>query len=131
MKITHYLKKTTYLILDILFSPLLTISCIIMKYYRRRGIFKFPLTKTIYKCIGLFPIRDHYYEPLFSYENIPESVLRPKILPGIPFPEKDFLHLLNQFDYCSELLPGNNLVHLIQKLLLVNLLVVFLETSTG
>lgn len=102
-QISFYYKRTVYLILDIVFSPLLAISCLLMKYYRHRGIFKFPLTKAIYKFIGVFPIRDHYYEPLFKYNNIPKKALKPKHLPGISFPEKEFLHLLEQFTYCDEL----------------------------
>jgi hypothetical protein len=97
------MKKIAYLILDIVFSPLLALACVIMKYYRHRGIFKFPLTKAIYNFIGVFPIRDHYYEPLFNFKNIPQRALQPTHLPGISFPEKEFLRLLEQFNYCNEL----------------------------
>ena len=102
-KISFYFNRTVYIILDIVFSPLLFIACVLMKYYRHRGIFKFPLTRAIYKLIGVFPIREHYYEPLFNYSKIPEKALMPKKLPGIPFPEEEFLHLLEQFDYSAEL----------------------------
>ena len=101
--ISFYYKRIVYLIFDIIFSPLLVVSCLLMKYYRHRGIFKFPLTKAIYKFIGVFPIRDHYYEPLFKYKNLPKRALEPKHLPGIPFPEKEFLRLLEQLNYSDEL----------------------------
>jgi predicted O-methyltransferase YrrM len=61
------LKKALYTIYDLLtvilgylFLPFLLIT-------RKYGVENFPLQLKLFRVLGVFPIRDHYYEPRFIY----------------------------------------------------------------
>jgi hypothetical protein len=71
---------------------------------RRYGIQKLPLTRTILFRIGVFPIRDHYYEPQFKFEPGSFSESRERALPGISLNLKGQLELLDRFQFQGELL---------------------------
>ena len=91
-------------IIDILASPITLISSCILKLIRQIGIEKMPVSRQIFDAIGVFPIRDHYYEPLFKKRRIWTSLRNDRILSGIDFNEKEQLDILSQFDYNDELL---------------------------
>ena len=100
---------------DILASPIVFIGSIILKVIRQIGIEKMPVSRKIFDTIGVFPIVDHYYEPLFKKDQISKSLRDDRFLISIDFNEKEQLDLLDQFDYNNELLnfpmekPNNSL----------------------
>lgn len=61
-------------ILDLIIAPFVIPSAIVMKIIRRLGIKFLPITKKILLSIGVFPIRDHYYEPLFNPKHLRYSL---------------------------------------------------------
>lgn len=89
---------------DIIASPLVFIGSIILKVIRQIGIAKMPVSRKIFDTIGVFPIVNHYYEPLFKRDQISKSLRDDRFLKGIDFNEKEQLDLLAQFDYNNELL---------------------------
>ena len=42
-----------------------------------------PVSRWIFRTVGLFPIRDHYYEPLFHAGQLRHALDRDRTLPGI------------------------------------------------
>lgn len=94
-------------ILDLVFSPLTLISAIWLKFIRRR-IVRFwdndsMISKTIFLKIGIFPIIDHYYEPLFNPKRLKHSYGKDRQLNGIDFNLQEQLSLLKKFNYNTEL----------------------------
>lgn len=87
---------------EILFIPLLTISALVMRLYRRVGSKRLKKSTQILKKIGVFPIRDHYYEPLFNDSHLLRSLDVPRELPGICFNEGGQLKLLAKLNYQDE-----------------------------
>ena len=86
---------------DILLSPVTAAACVLLKKIRQAGVRDFPVSLALFERIGVFPIRDHYYEPLFAYrEPLPEK----RDLPGIDFNIAAQLELLRKFNYRDELL---------------------------
>jgi predicted O-methyltransferase YrrM len=64
----------------------------------------FPLSKKIFLRIGVLPIIDHYYEPLFNSNHLRYSLRKERFLPGIDFNDIEQLEILRKFSYNKELI---------------------------
>jgi len=63
-----------------------------------------PVNAKIFTKLGLFPVRDHYYQPLINPErHLKKSLREDRNLPGINFNVEEQLLLLQSFDYNNEL----------------------------
>lgn len=67
--IQNFIKKFDIFI-DILILPLCAFSGIIFKIYKKLGVANLSLTTKLLKQIGIFPIRNHYYEPQFIHKKV-------------------------------------------------------------
>ena len=63
-----------------------------------------PISKAIFKAVGVFPITDHYYEPLFNDKHLKLPLNQDRWLPGINWNAQEQVSLLSQFRYQDELL---------------------------
>lgn len=89
-------------IIDLPFSILIILPAIILKYYRVIGSRKLRLCTKILKKIGVFPIRDHYYEPSFKNEYSQKKNTKERFLPGINLHEKEQLKFLKNLVFKDE-----------------------------
>jgi hypothetical protein len=89
-------------LLELLFLIPLIISAFVLKLYRRVGSKNLKLSTNILKKIGVFPIRDHYYEPLFNDKYLANDLRKPRNLVGIDFNEKEQIKLLKQLTYQND-----------------------------
>lgn len=89
--------------LDIAISPLVLLSSLLLLNVRRSGIENMSLSKMIFRKVGVFPIREHYYEPLFDTARLKRSLSQDRFLPGIDFNVGAQLDLLKRFDFNTEL----------------------------
>jgi hypothetical protein len=71
--IKKILNKLKYPI-DVLFSAALVPASLIMLMYRKFGSHKLPFSKKILNYIGIFPLKNHYYEPQFIYDEIKKKL---------------------------------------------------------
>ena len=90
-------------VLDILLSPFTLLASFLLLAIRTMRITHLPLSKKIFKAVGVFPIRDHYYEPLFNDKQLKQPLDRDRHLPGINWNDKEQLDLLAGFHYQAEL----------------------------
>ena len=89
---------------DLMLAPLVLVAALLMKIVRRFGIWRMPVSKAIFNRVGVYPIRDHYYEPMFNYPaHLIRSLREERQLPGIDMNETAQLELLARFDYADEL----------------------------
>jgi hypothetical protein len=93
---------------DITFCPLTLISAIWLRFVRA-NIIKFwrddsVISKKILLNIGVFPILDHYYEPLFNMNRLKHSLRDNRPLEGIQFNIPEQLILLKSFNYNPEII---------------------------
>lgn len=86
-------------IIEPLYLPLLVVSALVMWAYRRAGSQRLKMSTRMLKRIGVFPIRDHYYEPLFNDAHLTKSLIEPRLLPGIDFNVDAQLELLTELSY--------------------------------
>ena len=68
---------------DALFAPLVIFAALILKLTRRIGVQRLPLCKRVLLFVGVFPIRNHYYEPLFDPKELQAPLSNERTLPGL------------------------------------------------
>jgi len=90
-------------IFDILATPFVMVAAHLLKLVRRIGVQRLPLSKAQLMRIGVFPIRDHYYEPLFNTKVLALPLNAERDLPGIDWNVQGQLDLLGQFKFNDEL----------------------------
>lgn len=88
---------------DLLFTPITVISLCWLKFLRSIGIQYLKATSKLCEFIGIFPIRDHYYEPLYNHKLLSKSLRENRNLRGIDFNDIEQLDLLKKFNYNHEL----------------------------
>lgn len=91
-------------IADLILAFPVFIAAVLMKIVRRLGIWRMPISKIIFSRVGIYPIRDHYYEPMYNHKKYLRYSLRDeRSLPGINLNEATQLGWLDQFEYADEL----------------------------
>ena len=93
------IKRVIRSIVDVITIPFVGLSAIILKTYRRVGSKRLKLNTKILRMIGVFPIIDHYYEPLFNDAYLKKPLSKKRNLPGINFRHKEQLSTLNCLTY--------------------------------
>lgn len=90
-------------VLDVILMPFTYIAALWFLALRRGGIDRANVSRKIFLKVGVFPIRDHYYEPVFNAAHIR---LRngERNLPGLKLNVEGQLGLLSLFNYRSELI---------------------------
>ena len=88
---------------DFVLFPLTLLCSLYMKLVRRVGVYRMPVSKAIFNRIGIFPIRDHYYEPMFNPVHLRHSLEKERQLPGIDWNVAGQLALLERFHFNEEL----------------------------
>jgi hypothetical protein len=67
------------------------------------GPARLPSSRKALRRMGVFPIRDHYYEPLFNDAHLTKALSAVRTLPGIDWRHDEQLALLDQLEYADEL----------------------------
>ncbi len=102
--ISDKLKTASQPVLDLVLSPFTMLFAYIFRYYRKSSLKHFPLSKKIFLRVGVWPIIDHYYEPLFDPKHLRYSLRKERFLPGIDFNDTEQLEILKRFRYNDELI---------------------------
>lgn len=87
--------------IDLVFAVLSIPAGFVLWCFRRVGASRLPLTRGVLRAIGVFPIRRHYYEPLFDTHRLDHSADRS--LPGLDLAEPEQLALLAELRYADEI----------------------------
>lgn len=89
---------------DLLLSILAIPAAQILLAYRTYGSASFPATTSRLRKIGVFPIRNHYYEPLFDDAQLKSPLFEKRALPGLDLNATGQLAFLKTLVYSSELI---------------------------
>ena len=81
---------------DVFLAPFVYPAALLLKAIRRAGIRRMPFSRGALGHVGVFPIRDHYYEPLFNTSTLTDPAVE-RNLPGIDFNAPGQLRLLDTF----------------------------------
>ena len=93
------MRRTISTIIDFGLAPLTFCAALYFRITRRRAIGGRPASSAIFRLLGVLPISDHYYEPLFIKPKTPIT----RSLPGIDLNEKAQLELLERLTYANEI----------------------------
>ena len=88
--------------LDIILFPFVILSALILRKIRKMGINGFPKSKKTLLKMGVFPITDHYYEPLFNPKHLYKELSLERKIKGINWNLKEQLQTLESFDFQDE-----------------------------
>ncbi len=97
-------KGVGFHLMDILIIPFTIFFAFLFKIMRIRQFSCFPISKKILFTIGVYPIRDHYFEPMFNPKHLHKSLRENRNLPGIDLNIIGQLETLRKFSYADELL---------------------------
>lgn len=90
-------------LIDLSVLPIVFVASMVMKLVRRFGIERLPRTRWLFRTVGVFPIRNHYYEPLFDTTVLTRPLDEDRMLPGLDLNIGQQLELLQKFSYGDEL----------------------------
>lgn len=97
------LKYIFFRTLDIFLAPFVYLASLLMRFVRK-GLMRMPISKKIFLHTGVFPLRNHYYEPLFDYRILKKDLRADRNLPGIDWNVNEQLSLVSKFNFQEELL---------------------------
>jgi len=97
------LAKLSLPIADILLAPFVYPAAILLKMIRIAGVQRMPLSRQAMLQVGVFPVRNHYFEPLFDGRNLRHPLEQNRSLPGIGWNVDAQLALLESFCCQGEL----------------------------
>jgi len=60
------LVKSLLPVADVIMAPFVYPAALLLKLVRMAGVQRMPLCKKALLQVGVFPIRNHYFEPLFD-----------------------------------------------------------------
>src|SRR3712207_4604187 len=88
---------------DVLAAPVTLLASLWLWLVRREGVQHMPISRRIFRGVGVFPIRRHYYEPLFDPRDLLRSLREDRPLPGVDLNVDGQLALLASFPRRPEL----------------------------
>jgi hypothetical protein len=98
--------KTLFILVRNLLEPFFAIlvlpGALLLKLYRNTGSSRLPITTKLLKKLGIFVIRDHYYEPMFVYDSDYKKLKRPDS-DALGFNLESQKNFLKNLDFSSEL----------------------------
>jgi len=88
---------------DIILMPIVYPAAWLLKNIRRAGVHRLPHCKNALMNVGVFPIRNHYYEPQFDNRNPKSDFFQDRHLQGINWNVSGQLEMLERFSFSKEL----------------------------
>ncbi|MCI5194955.1 MAG: class I SAM-dependent methyltransferase [Candidatus Electrothrix sp. AW5] len=89
---------------DIILMPFVYLAAWLLKSIRKAGVYRLPLCRNALMKVGVFPIRNHYYEPQFDHRNPNPDFSQDRNLHGIDWNSQGQLKMLESFTFSQELL---------------------------
>jgi len=83
-----------YKLIDLALVPVVFLAVLVLRGARRLGISKLKLVRKVLRSVGVYPIVNHYYEPLFNPEYLRSSLSMDRNLPGVDWNTREQLAIL-------------------------------------
>ena len=96
-------QKLCFIVIDFLLVPIAATSALALRAIRQTGFGRMPQTLRVFRKVGIFPVLDHYYEPLFNPDHLRKPLSEDRELLGIDWNVTEQLELLKRFHYNDEL----------------------------
>lgn len=96
--------KILFSLIDIALVPIAATASLTLRVIRQTGFGRMPRTLYVFRKVGIYPVLDHYYEPLFNPAHLRKPLSQDRELPGIDWNVPEQLDLLSRFQFNDELL---------------------------
>lgn len=90
-------------LLDVMAAFIIWPTARVLRHVRDTGIEHFPRSRAAFVKSGVFPITNHYYEPLFDPKHLRKPLDQPRALPGIDWNVDEQLATLAEMSFGAEL----------------------------
>ena len=90
-------------VVDLLLAPLVYPAALLLKGVRLAGVDLMPLCRRVLFHVGVFPLRNHYYEPQFDHSRSRRPFSEPRPLPAIDWNVEGQLETLAGLSFADEL----------------------------
>ena len=90
-------------VLDILVSPIILLAAPLLRKIRTIGVYRFPIVEKILYSVGVFPVKDHFYEPSINNRHPRFDYSCDRNLPGINWDTDAQFAWLKKLVYADEL----------------------------
>ncbi|MFO8086763.1 MAG: class I SAM-dependent methyltransferase [Bacteroidales bacterium] len=90
-------------VIDLLLVPFVYPCAWLLKKIRWAGVHRLPKCKKALINMGVFPIRDHYFEPQFFGQSSRMPLSQDRFLPGINWNTAEQLDILSKLTFSQEL----------------------------
>lgn len=99
----HKFLKFCFALIDFALIPSAATAALVLRLIRQTGFGRMPLTLQVFRKVGIYPVLDHYYEPLFNPAHLRKPLSDDRELPGIDWNITEQLDLLKKFHFNDEL----------------------------
>ncbi len=96
-------QKFCFSLIDFALIPIAATASLALRVIRQTGFGRMPLTLRVFRKVGIYPLLDHYYEPLFNPAHLRKPLSEDRELRGIDWNEAEQLDLLSKFHFNQEL----------------------------
>lgn len=90
-------------IVDFAMVPIVVLAGIPLRLFRGIGVGSLPNSLKALRRVGIYPVRDHYYEPLFNDAHLKQPLGEPRDLPAISWRHDQQIAFLERLDRREEL----------------------------
>ena len=91
-------------VIDLAFLPIIFLISFPLLLFTKIGPSRLSRSRDLFKFFGVFPIKNHYYYPLFKDKLLTTPLSDDRILPGIDLNTGKQLLLLEKFHFSQELI---------------------------
>ena len=88
---------------DVALTPIVYPAAWLLREIRTVGVQRMPSCRNALLRMGVFPIRDHFYEPQFDLRSMRRPLAQERPLPGIDWNVSEQLQLLDSMSFAGEL----------------------------
>jgi predicted O-methyltransferase YrrM len=96
-------QKFCFSLIDFALVPIAATASLALRAIRQAGFGRMPLTLRVFRKVGIYPLLDHYYEPLFNPAHLRKPLSEDRELLGIDWNVAEQLDLLKRFHFNDEL----------------------------
>ena len=90
-------------VIDVLLLPFVYPAAWLLKQIRKEGVERLPACRRALMNVGVFPVRNHYYEPQFDFRNLGKAHSEDRALPGICWNVEGQVQMLSRLRFGAEL----------------------------
>ncbi len=96
------IKQIRRTIVDFIIAILAFPSGVVLRRARRAWAYM-PMTRKVLRTVGVFPVRQHFYEPVIFAEDLRRPLSQERAIPGLDLNVQEQLDLFKQLTYADEL----------------------------